>query len=124
MSQIPGSDCRKCVFFKAHDLFDYIDYCSIRKELVIPEHEECPHYREVTRDQLAKIIREQGWLYCITCRKVIHSVEELDEYLNKHIIVQETFSDDVASEESPAADESLFLAHSKSKPIFQKSKPK
>lgn len=104
MSRKTVGDCRKCVFFKVHDVFDYIGYCSLKNELVIPGPVECPHYQEVTRDQLSRIIEEQGWLYCVTCRRAIHSLEELEKYLEKYTIAPEIFSDEVASEESPPAD--------------------
>ncbi len=104
MSSSRNSGCSSCVFFKVHDLFDYIGYCTIKDELIVGGESGCPHYKPVDKSQLVELLRERGWIYCVTCKKPIYSEEELDEYLEKYRVNVDFFNDTVAAEESPAAD--------------------
>jgi len=98
-------DCRNCVFFKLHDTYEYLGYCVNLNEVVVLSggRRPCPHFREVTLDDLRKVLSSVGFLYCATCGEYIYTLEELEKHLRKHVVTS-GFSDDVAGEESPAAD--------------------
>lgn len=85
-----------------HDTFEYMGLCNERNELVLstPQTVICENYREVTLDELKKALEERGWLHCVSCNKALYTIEELEEHLSD-ILVPETYSDIVASEESP-----------------------
>lgn len=100
------TSCRNCVFFKVHDSYEYLGYCINLREVVVLSSEKvpCPQFKEVTLEDLKRVLSSEGFLYCVTCGEYIHTIEELGRHLEKHIIVRSHFSDDVAGEESPVAD--------------------
>ena len=95
--------CGKCVYVRYHDTFEYMGICLIKGELVITTDPSCEEFVEKSLDEIRKIFEERGGVYCVTCKKYIYSFEEFQEYL-KSILETDVFSDDVASEESPAGD--------------------
>lgn len=99
-------DCRECLFFRVHDSFEYLGYCVSLKEVVVlsDKKKPCPHFKEVTFEDLKEVLSSEGFLYCVTCGEYIHTLEELEKHLKNHVITRSHFSDDVAGEESPVAD--------------------
>ncbi|MFW6038147.1 MAG: hypothetical protein ACOC89_01250 [Candidatus Saliniplasma sp.] len=94
--------CQDCVYFIAHDSYNYIGYCKRKKEISFSD-DECPKVKEVELKELKKVLEEQGWVYCETCKKPIYDVKELKNHTQGKI-VWESFPDDVAAEESPGGD--------------------
>jgi hypothetical protein len=105
MGENQVSECRRCVLYRAHDMYDFLGVCVYRDELLIltPGAKTCEKYEEFSMDELKRLLNERGWLYCVSCRKWIWTVEELQEHRND-IVIPEFFSDIIASEEAPAAD--------------------
>ncbi len=99
------ADCRNCVFFKLHDTHEYLGYCINLKEVVVlsGERRPCPQFKEVTLDDLRRVLSSEGFLYCVTCGAYIYTLEELEKHWRRHVVVS-SFADDVAGEESPTAD--------------------
>ncbi|NAY89144.1 MAG: hypothetical protein GU347_00230 [Desulfurococcales archaeon] len=54
--------------------------------------------------ELKNLLKERGWLYCLTCKKTIVDEEELEKHFMKHIIIGEILIDDAVSEEAHAGD--------------------
>ncbi len=94
--------CEECDYFVKHDSYDFIGFC-INEDRLITKKERCPGQKDIDIERLKEILREKGWIYCITCGEPIFSLEELEEH-KKGRLVEDRFSDDVASEDSPAAD--------------------
>ncbi len=105
MSEKHVSDCKRCLLFRPHDAYEYLGLCIHKNELIVlkPDMKACKDFKEFTLDELKKVLIEKGWLRCISCKKPIHTVEELGEHIEEMLRL-ELHSDVVASEESPAAD--------------------
>jgi hypothetical protein len=92
--------CTKCARYILHDTYYFLGYCS-SKEQIIPHSEgACEHFEAI---DLAKALKENGWLYCVTCRKPVYSIEELRDHVGD-ILAFQVYNDEVASEESPSGD--------------------
>ncbi len=96
--------CLRCIFFKVHSLFPYLGYCEKRGEVIVSSPKECGDFKQVDLDYLKEIVEKEGSVYCVTCRKPITSIKELEEYMKEHVIVSRTIVDEVVSEETPTAD--------------------
>jgi hypothetical protein len=104
MSLNKGKDCRKCVYFKSHDTYEYFGLCIEKNELQVktPSMEACHEYKEVGIDDLKNVLFRRGWIHCLSCNKAIYTVEELVEHLEDELGL-DLYSDVVASEEAPTA---------------------
>lgn len=104
MSSKKEEDCRKCRFFRPHDTYNYFGFCVDKNELKIQtlDKEVCDDYKEVSLEDLKGILLRRGWLFCLSCKKALYTVEELVEHINDEL-KSDLFSDIVASEEVPAA---------------------
>lgn len=77
--------------------------CMEDNTVISMPREECPGYVEADFEALVKLLLERGFLYCADCRQPIYSPDELRQHAGDRIIAIIP-PDDVASEESPAAD--------------------
>ena len=95
-------NCEKCVSFIPHDTFEYMGLCDKRTELVISGKQTsmCENFKEVTLEELKKTLEEKGWLYCVSCKEALYTLEELEEH-HRDILAASAYADIVASEESP-----------------------
>ncbi|MFP4000447.1 MAG: hypothetical protein ACLFU5_00910 [Thermoplasmata archaeon] len=75
----------------------------INKDRLITKKEICPGQKDIDRERLKEILKEKGWIYCITCNEPIFSLDELEDH-KKGRLIEKRFSDDVAAEDSPTAD--------------------
>lgn len=73
-------------------------------EMVTENVEVCSSFRKSSIDELKEILKREGWIYCISCRKVILSEEELENHLKEHIVVSGIVMDEAIAEEAPTAD--------------------
>ena len=99
--------CLKCAFFRVHSLFPYLGYCDKRGEVIVSSPRECDYFKQVDLDYIKEVIEKEGMVYCVTCKRPISSVEELEEYVKeyrKYVIALKTIVDEVVSEEAPIAD--------------------
>lgn len=96
--------CSRCIFFKPHIYFPYIGFCIIRDTSVVDNIEICNDFKPSSLDELKRALAENGWLYCVTCRKIILSEEELEKHIKEHFVTSSVFIDDVIAEETPAGD--------------------
>ncbi len=95
--------CGRCVFFRPHDVYEYMGYCTKKGLLVTADNRPCSDYKEASVEDLKKVLEERGWLYCASCKEPIYDVDDLMKHA-AHLHYQDTFSDEVATEEAPAAD--------------------
>jgi len=65
--------------------------------------EECSGYVEREFEVLVKLLLERGFLYCADCRQPIYSPDELRHHAKDRVMASIP-PDEVACEESPAAD--------------------
>ncbi|MFP4608918.1 MAG: hypothetical protein ACLFNY_05000 [Candidatus Aenigmatarchaeota archaeon] len=94
--------CEECDYFVKHDSYDFMGIC-VNKDKVVTKKVTCPGQKDIDRKRLREILKEKGWIYCITCGEPIFSLDGLKEH-KKGRLVEERFSDEVAAEDSPAAD--------------------
>ncbi|MCI4396274.1 MAG: hypothetical protein JHC28_01775 [Thermoprotei archaeon] len=66
--------------------------------------EACDRFKEPSLSELKNLLKERGWLYCLTCKKTIVDEEELEKHFMKHIIIGEILIDDAVFEEAHAGD--------------------
>jgi len=100
-----GDTCSRCVFFKPNIYFPYIGYCVVKDDAKL--HEEpavCESFKPVSLDELKKALREQGWLYCVNCREVIHTLEELEKHVSRHLVSTGVVIDEAVAEEAHSSD--------------------
>jgi hypothetical protein len=62
----------------------------------------CEEFKEVNLEGRLRVLSLRGWLRCRSCNRAIFTVEELRDHLDDEM-GGEVFSDNVASEEAPAA---------------------
>jgi hypothetical protein len=62
----------------------------------------CEEFKEVNLEGCLRVLSLRGWLRCRSCNRAIFTVEELRDHLDDEM-GGEVFSDNVASEEAPAA---------------------
>lgn len=99
--------CINCVYARYLDIHKGIVYCERLGRLVLESKEEsCEYFTRVTEDYLKSGLEERGYVFCATCGSRVYSEKELGEHLKQghYILPYDPFSDDVASEEAPAAD--------------------
>ncbi len=94
--------CEKCQYFIKHDYYDFIGLC-VRKDKFLTEKKECNGQEKIKEEEMKEVLKERGWVYCISCDEPIFSIEELEDHSGDRI-VEDRLSDDVAAEDSPAAD--------------------
>ncbi len=94
--------CESCVYFIAHDAYDYFGVCERNEKVVIANY-KCEEFKKIQIEEIKKVIKEKGKVYCLSCKKPIYSVDELKEHLKGRIFM-DIFCDEVAAEESPTAD--------------------
>ncbi|MCS7132458.1 MAG: hypothetical protein N3F65_00445 [Nitrososphaeria archaeon] len=95
--------CLKCVKVSVHPSYPSIVICLKDNKVIPLRRETCRDYVERGFDELVKTLSEHGFLYCVDCHKPIYSIEELYEHLHD-IVLANYPPDEVAHEESPAAD--------------------
>jgi hypothetical protein len=102
---IHGKDvsCIRCTHCIPHDTVQHISFCDRKKELVVYSEKKCENFEKVDMEEMKKSLRERGWVYCLSCSRPVFLFEDLNDHIGD-IIVQETFSDDVASEDNSSAD--------------------
>lgn len=96
--------CKHCVFFKPNIYYPFIGYCILREEGTRIKVEVCRDFRKSSFEELKNILREQGWLYCVTCGRVITDEKELEEHVREHLITTGVVIDEAVSEEAPMGD--------------------
>ncbi len=95
--------CYDCTFFYVHPIYSNIGFCKIHKKVVDKDF-YCDEFKEVKVEDLFKILKERGWVYCSDCKKPIFDEEELKKHLNmNHHVTVSFLKDAVAKEESPGA---------------------
>ncbi|MFO7791583.1 MAG: hypothetical protein R6W73_01190 [Candidatus Saliniplasma sp.] len=97
-----SNTCKECVYFISHDSYNYMGFCKKKEKMSLSEH-ECPEVKEIKFKDVEKVLEEQGWVYCETCKKPIYDVEELKKHTEGKV-VWEFYPDDVAAEDSPVGD--------------------
>ncbi|AGK60349.1 hypothetical protein Asulf_00317 [Archaeoglobus sulfaticallidus PM70-1] len=88
--------CKKCAKFSVHEIYSYIGFCVERK-VTVRFHDVCEDFTHFDFETKSREIFEKGWVYCMTCRMPIFSVEELEEH-EDDIIVREFFLEEVHEE--------------------------
>ncbi len=94
--------CEECQYFIKHDFYDFIGLC-VQKDKLVTKKERCEGQEKVNEEEIEDVLKERGWVYCISCDEPIFSVEELEDH-SEDRVVEDRLSDDVASEDTPAAD--------------------
>ncbi|MCI4408097.1 MAG: hypothetical protein JHC26_03310 [Thermofilum sp.] len=92
--------CTGCVYFKPHVYVPYIGFCNLYRTDVIDRAAPCESFKPVSLEDLAKHLEENGWLYCINCRKIITTREELEKHFQEHVIAKEVVIDTSVGEEA------------------------
>ena len=93
--------CERCVYFIAHDAYDYFGVCE-RNEKVVMANYKCEGFKEIRIEEIKKVIKEKGKVYCLSCKKPIYSVDELKEHLKERVFM-DIFCDGVYSREIATA---------------------
>lgn len=97
--------CSRCIFFRPHIYFPYIGYCLIKQGVATYEEPAiCSSFKPSSIDEMKNILREQGWLYCVNCRKILRDEKELEEHLKQHIISPGVLIDEAVAEEAHTGD--------------------
>ncbi|MCC6016761.1 MAG: hypothetical protein LM582_06950 [Desulfurococcaceae archaeon] len=98
--------CIHCVYFKPNIHYPYLGLCILKIELgsVVETVEICDKFKETSLGELKQVLKQQGWLYCLTCRKTIVDEEELEKHFKEHIVVSGVVVDEAVSEEAPVGD--------------------
>lgn len=96
--------CEGCAYFVPHAIYPYVGYCTEKGSVVI-SREGCERYTRRSVEELKGRIIESGWVYCITCRSPVYSLENLEEHFARgHAVAASVLEDQVALEESHSAD--------------------
>ncbi len=96
--------CLTCKHYEPHALYPYVGYCKEEKSVVL-DREGCERRSNLDYASLKGGVVEAGWVYCITCREPIYSLEDLDRHFSGgHAVVSGFMDDQVSLEESHAAD--------------------
>ncbi|MCL7393334.1 MAG: hypothetical protein LZ169_00675 [Thaumarchaeota archaeon] len=95
--------CLKCFKYSPHPIYPSIMVCVEDNTVISMPKEACSRYVERDFEALAKLLLERGFLYCADCRQPIYSLDELRQHAGDKVIAIIP-SDEVACEESPAAD--------------------
>ena len=64
----------------------------------------CESYKPVSIDELKKALSEQGWLYCVNCRRTIYTETELEEHVKEHLVAPGIIIDEAVREEAHSGD--------------------
>ncbi|MEM0348054.1 MAG: hypothetical protein QXS63_01220 [Zestosphaera sp.] len=102
-----SDECAQCTRFKPHLYYPYIGLCVAKDEVREGRRrvEGCPYFRAKTLDEVRESLTRKEWVYCVSCRKTLTSVEELEEHVMKgHAVFEEVLVDDVVAEEAPSGD--------------------
>ena len=97
------ASCCTCVNFMPHDVYEYMGFCVRRGQIVVSDETTCECYRELAFDDIRRALVDRGWVYCVTCRQPIYSMDELEKHIGETIAIG-VYVDSVASEDSPPAD--------------------
>jgi hypothetical protein len=92
--------CTRCAKYVLHDTYHFLGYCNSKQQIVPYSEGGCEHFEAL---DLNTAFKENGWLYCVTCRKPVYSIDELREHVGD-ILTSHVYNDEVASEESPSGD--------------------
>jgi hypothetical protein len=92
--------CTKCTKYVLHDTYHFLGYCNSKEQIITSAEGACENFEVMDLD---KAFKENGWLYCLTCKKPMYSVEELKEHVGD-MLTFHVYNDEVASEESPSGD--------------------
>ncbi len=93
--------CIQCLYFKPSETYPTIGICGLSNEVVLRNREACGEARskfEVLKDRL----RKDGWLYCVSCRTLITTEDELLKHLDELSV--EYLIDELAWEDIPVGD--------------------
>ncbi|PUA33621.1 MAG: hypothetical protein B7O98_04190 [Zestosphaera tikiterensis] len=93
--------CFQCLHFKPSETYPKLGVCGLSNEAVLGVGEACEKVSskfEVLRDKL----KRDGWLYCVSCRKLITTEDELLEHLDE--VSADFLIDEFAWEDLPASD--------------------
>ncbi|MDP8024062.1 MAG: hypothetical protein ACP5LF_06230 [Nitrososphaeria archaeon] len=95
--------CYDCIYFYVHPVYSNMGLCKVNNKIVDKDF-YCESFKEINPDDLFKVLKERGWVYCSDCKKPIFDEEELKKHLslNHHVTVS-FLKDTVAKEESPGA---------------------
>ena len=98
--------CINCVYFKPNIYHPYLGLCILKTESgsVVEIVEICDKFKETSLDELKQVLKQQGWLLCLTCRKTIVDEEELEKHFKEHIVVSGIVIDEAVSEEAHVGD--------------------
>ncbi len=94
--------CEDCDYFVKHDSYDFFGLC-LDEDRLITKKERCRNQKDIDIERIEEILKEKGWIYCISCGEPIFTLDELDDH-KKGRLASEKYTDEVASEDSPAAD--------------------
>jgi hypothetical protein len=92
--------CPRCAKYISHDIYISLGYCDSKSQIIPKAEGACEHFEAIDVD---KAFKENGWMYCISCKKPFFSVEELGDHIG-HMMSSKVYQDDIASEESPSGD--------------------
>jgi len=97
-------ECAQCVYFEPNSAYPLLGYCRINNEASLGIIEACGSFRRASVDELKKELEKNGWLFCVTCGRVLSSEEELAQHLGKHLVSSKIIIDDGVAEEAYSAD--------------------
>lgn len=67
--------------------------------------ETCSSFRIKTFEDIRDSLTRKGWVYCVSCRRTLTSLEELEEHTSRsHTVSDDVLVDDVVSEEALSGD--------------------
>ncbi|MEM1778112.1 MAG: hypothetical protein QXJ56_04860 [Ignisphaera sp.] len=105
MDSVESELCSRCVFFKPHIYFPYIGYCMVKQSAAVQERPAiCGSFKSTSIEELRRILKLQGWLYCVNCRKAIYDERELEEHVKQHLVAPGIVLDEAIAEEAHAGD--------------------
>jgi len=88
------------VYFKPHVYVPYIGSCNVYRTDVIEMAAPCESFKPVSWEDLARHLEEYGWLYCVNCRRIITTREELEKHYHEHVVAKEVVMDVSIGEEA------------------------
>jgi len=88
------------VYFKPHVYVPYIGSCNVYRTDVIEKAAPCESFKPVSWEDLARHLEEYGWLYCVNCRRIITTREELEKHYHEHVVAKEVVMDVSIGEEA------------------------
>ncbi len=99
-----NKSCFYCIHFKPNIHYPFLGLCTIKDKNIVERVEICDSYRGSSLEELKKVLKTQGWLYCLTCRKTIVDEEELEEHVREHVVISGVIIDEAVPEEAPSGD--------------------